>query len=288
MATKKETTALAVAENFQIANRYENIDPELLAELQDQMEDLDPESGISCLKIKIPSAGGLAYEVQGEDEDDVEYMKQIDAVIVFTHRANGYWPGAFGDDESKAPACASMDGKTGLWTESGEVSSCETCPYNQYGSAIDNRGDQARGKACKNMRRLYLMMSGDPNLYLLTVPPTSIKEVNKQLAKIIGGGVPYTGLIVSLTLEKTKNAAGVDYSKVIIKKSAPLPSAVAAQAVAMRRRIKEQYQNVALTIDDYTAAPAQDGAAATNAVPADGAPQFEEVPTAEAGELPFN
>ena len=56
MATKKNETALAVADNFQLMNRYEGIDPELLAELQDEMDDLDPESGITCLKIKIPLA----------------------------------------------------------------------------------------------------------------------------------------------------------------------------------------------------------------------------------------
>lgn len=58
MATKKNE--LAPIDNFQIANRYEGMDPELLAELQDQMEDLDDESGIQCRLIKIPAGGGLA------------------------------------------------------------------------------------------------------------------------------------------------------------------------------------------------------------------------------------
>lgn len=104
MATKKNETALAVADNFQLMNRYEGIDPELLAELQDEMDDLDPESGITCLKIKIPSGGGLAYEVQTDEEDDAEYMKQIDGVVIFTHRANGFWPGAYGSGEDQNPA----------------------------------------------------------------------------------------------------------------------------------------------------------------------------------------
>ena len=66
MADKKNSTALATMDSFAIANRYEGIDPELLAELQDQMEDLDPESGITCRQIKVPSAGGIAYAVRGE------------------------------------------------------------------------------------------------------------------------------------------------------------------------------------------------------------------------------
>ena len=150
-----------------------------------------------------------------------------------------------------------MDGKTAIWTDTGELRSCEGCPYNEYGSGADQTGKQGRGKACKNMRRLYLMMSGDPNLYLLTVPPTSIKDVNRQLAKILAGGVPYTGMILRFTLEKATNANGVAYSKVVIKKGGILPAAIAAQAIALRRQVKEQYQSVAITLDDYTPATEQ-------------------------------
>lgn len=256
MATKKNE--LAPIDNFQIANRYEGMDPELLAELQDQMEDLDDESGIQCRLIKIPAGGGLAYEVQGEDDDDVEYMKEISGVIVFTHRMNGYWPNSYGtgEGEDKIPLCSSMDGKTGLCRDIGEVRSCESCPMNQFGSGTDAKGEASRGKACKNMRRLYMMLDGDPNFYLLTVPPTSIKEVNRQLAKIMGSkGIPYTGLIVSLKLEKAVNAGGIAYSKVVIEKKGLLPAAVANTAREMRREIKAQYQNMAITLDDYATAP---------------------------------
>ena len=285
MAEKKKTTALATLDTFSIANRYEGMDPEMMEELADEMNDLDPESGITCRKIKIPSGGGLAYEVQGEEETDVEYMKEINAVAVFTHRANGFWAGAYGDDDqNKAPVCSSIDGKTGIRIDSGEVISCETCPLNQFGSATDQKGEPSKGKACKNMRRLYLMMDNDPNFYLLTVPPTSIKDVNKQLAKIMAGGTPYTGLVLKLTLEKTKNAAGVDYSKVVISKAGLLPPAVSAIAKEMRRQIKEQYQSVAITSEDYAAAPEQ---SATAEAPADEAPApVENYTTAAADDFP--
>lgn len=289
----KKTTALATLDTFSIANRYEGMDPEMMAELQDEMSDLDPESGITCRKIKIPSGGGLAYEVQGEDETDADYMKEINAVIVFTHRVGGFWPGGYGDDEqNKIPVCSSMDGKTGLNIQTGEITSCENCPMNQFGSAIDQKGMAAKGKACKNMRRLYMMMDGDPNFYLLTVPPTSIRDVNKQLAKIMAGGVPYTGLVVRLTLEKTQNAAGVAYSKVVIGKSGLLPPAVSAVAKEMRRQIKEQYQSMAITADDYTSAPEQGAGGITpppdfQEAPAD-ADGFMNVPEMTDEELPFN
>ena len=283
MAKNKKTTALATLETFSIANRYEGMDPEMMEELEDEMSDLDPESGITCRKIKIPSGGGLAYEVQGEEETDVEYMKEIKAVVVFTHRVNGFWAGAYGDDDqNKAPVCSSIDGKTGVRIDSGEVISCETCPLNQFGSATDQKGEPGKGKACKNMRRLYLMMDNDPNFYLLTVPPTSIKDVNKQLAKIMAGGTPYTGLVLKLTLEKTKNAAGVEYSKVVISKAGLLSTAVSAAAKEMRRQIKEQYQSMAITSEDY-AAPEQSTAAETpDEIPA----PVENYTTATADDFP--
>ena len=308
MTTKKNETALATAEPFRLTKRYDGLDPELLAEIQDELGDLDPESGINCLKIKIPSGGATAYTVQGDEDGDEEYMKTIDAVIVFTHRANGYWPKPYGsgDDTNEPPICASMDGKTAIWAETGELRSCEGCPYNEYRSGTDQNGNQSRGKACKNMRRIYLMMSGDPNLYLLSVPPTSVRDVNRQLTKILAAGTPYVSMILRFTLEKAQNANGIAYSKVVIKRQGTLPPEVAAQATALRRQIKEQYKTVALTLDDYApadpqgqgqptparsngvdAGPISDEEWASITGEAAGAPAFEEAPSGDDSALPF-
>jgi hypothetical protein len=267
MAAKKN--ALVPMDSFTIAKRYEGMDSELLAELQDELADLDDERGITCRMIKIPAGGGVAYEVQGDDDDEVDYKKEIVGVIVFTHRMNGYWPGGFGSGEAedKIPFCSSMDGKTGLTRENGELHNCDACPMNQFGTASDSKGAQAKGKACKNMRRLYLMMDNDPNVYLLAVPPTSIREVNRQLAQIMGSkGIPYTSLIVSLRLEKAINAGGIAYSKVVIEKKGLLPAAAASDAKEMRRQIKTQYQSLAVTLDDYGVFP--DSAGSVDGIPA--------------------
>ncbi|MDE7243554.1 MAG: hypothetical protein K2O18_06205 [Oscillospiraceae bacterium] len=295
MATAKKDTTLAVRDNFAIANRYEGLDPELLAELKDEMEYLDPENGILCRQIKIPSGGGIAYEVQGEDDDDTDAMKEIEGVIVFTHRLSAFWPSSYGgDDGTKAPVCSSMDGKTGLNSQTGEVIDCEKCPYNQYGSATDQQGNRARGKACKNMRRLYILMNGDPNIYLLTVPPTSIRDVNKQLSKLTASGIPQIGAVVSLTLEKAKNGSGVAYSKVVIKKKALLSQAAANKAKLIREELKTQYQSMAITLDDYTGTAAASPKGQTVDVyptaeeaAAMGGVVFEEAPPHDDGDAPL-
>lgn len=282
MATKKNE--LAVVESFSLTAPFQDMDPEMLAELQDELSDLDDENGITCRQIKIPAGGKLAYEVQGEEEGDEEYLKEIEGVIVFTHRMNGFWPNAFGtstNPEDKIPVCSSMDGKSGLNIQTGCVDECERCPYNQYGS--DSKG--GKGKACKNMRRIYLMRSGDPNFYLLTVPPTSIKEVNKSLTRIMASkGIPYTNLIVSLKLAKATNVNGIDYSTVVIEKKGVLPPAAAKMAKEMRNQIKNKYKEMTLSLDDYaTTAPGTVADAAPTVQAAEG--EFVEVNDKD--DLPF-
>ena len=153
MAGKKNE--LALVGEFRIATPYEGLSEEELAELKDQMEDLEDESGISCRMIKIPAGGKLAYEVQGDEEGEEEYLKEIDGVVIFTHRLNGYWPNAFGtsnNPEDKIPVCSSMDGKSGLNTQTGALEDCEHCPLNAYGSDVKGgkgRSEERRvGKEC--------------------------------------------------------------------------------------------------------------------------------------------
>ena len=79
MATKKKTE-LTVAQDFHFRSRWDGVDEETMAEIREELESLGDNAGIACRKIKVPSGGGLAYEVEGEDKDDVEYKKEIEAV----------------------------------------------------------------------------------------------------------------------------------------------------------------------------------------------------------------
>ena len=261
MATQKKGTELAPVENFMIPDRYAGMTDEQKAELLDELGDFAEETALNFNMIKVPSGGQLAFIVQGDEDGDENYEKEIEAVIVFTHRLNGYWPNALGqsDDGNKAPDCSSMDGQTGVDRLTGEIKNCSTCPFNEFGS--DRNG---KGKACKNMRRLYLIRNNDPNLYMLSVPPTSVRDVNRQLTKIMATkSIPYTGLLIALKLQKTQNADGISYSKIVLEKRGVLPANIAAQAAAMRNEIKKQHVQAAITLDDYiaepTTAPESDG-----------------------------
>src|SRR5690606_23660519 len=154
---ESKTTALAVIENFTPAV----LDREAMME---ELEGLE----LTFDRVKIPSGGGLAFEIP-IDDDEVDTAKEIVGVIVDHHRVNAYWPAAF-SGQGQPPACSSMDGKTGVAPPDSEVAwagreqSCATCPLNQWGS--DENGS---GKACKNMVRLYILREGEAFPLMLTL-----------------------------------------------------------------------------------------------------------------------
>ena len=122
MTGKKQE--LAVVDNFQITTGMEEMDEELKQELADEMEDLDETHGITARQIKMPSGKIRVFALEDPDDpDNPETMKEIEAVILFTHRMNARWDNAFGtsEDGNHAPDCSAIDGKNGLEPATGEV-----------------------------------------------------------------------------------------------------------------------------------------------------------------------
>lgn len=238
----------ALINSFTVMSPFDTLDKDTLAEIQDEMEDLDSEGGFDCLRIKVPSSGGLAYEVSTED-DSVDYLKEMECVIVYTHKTNQLWSGSYGGSPDNTPICSSLDGKTGVNVATGKVCSCASCPNNKYGSYIGPDGTRGRGKACKNSMRVYLLLSGSSQLYMLTIPPTSMRDVDKTIKKMIMSGTPYTGAVVRFTLERAANSAGVTYSKVKLVKIGTLTAEQRAKVMQWRNQVKAERQTA--SGDDY-------------------------------------
>ena len=287
MATEKKNE-VATVDNFQIVTGYEEMDEDLKAELEDEMDDLDEDTGIDAKHIKIPSGGGKAFEVETDDPEDPEVLKEVDGVIIFTHRMNAYWAHKFGETDedgntNKIPDCSSMDGKSGLMRETGEIRDCATCPFNQFGS-------EGAGKACKNMRRLYILRDGKPDVYLLTVPPTSLKDINKALKALMGKTkTPYTRQIVTFKLSIAESKDKIKYSRVSLERKALLPDKLFPVTQKLRSELKKSYESVAITSGDYVAAAqeTQNNEAQESQQQAAGADEFMNVPEETDEALPF-
>ena len=169
-------------------------------DLADDMDGLQ----MSFQRIKIPSGGNLVFEIPTDDPENPNYEKTIEGVLIFHHDANAYWPEGSEYDENTAPLCSSLDGKLGIGEPGGH---CAMCAMNQYGTA-----SEGRGKACKNMRMLYLLQSGECVPIQISLPPTSLKPFKNFINQaFLLRRRPSYGSVIQIGLRK-ENTGGNDYS----------------------------------------------------------------------------
>ncbi len=169
-------------------------------DLADDMEGLQ----MSFQRIKIPSGGNLVFEIPTDAPENPNYEKTIEGVLIFHHDSNAYWPEGSEYDENTAPLCSSVDGKHGIGEPGG---SCAVCALNQYGTAAEGRG-----KACKNMRSLYLLQSGECVPIQISLPPTSLKPFKNFINQaFLLRRRPSYGSVIQIGLRK-ENTGGNDYS----------------------------------------------------------------------------
>ena len=95
--TENKQELATVGENAIAAAGTENF----LSEIAEEMDGL---GDISFDSIKIPSGGGLAFEVPGDDPENPGIEKEICGVILVRRAANGYWKDTF-NGENSMPDC---------------------------------------------------------------------------------------------------------------------------------------------------------------------------------------
>lgn len=219
MASKstKSTKELATLPEFAI----QTIDS---ADLREIMGDnLGGESlGVSDFeRLRVPSGGGLAWTVTDEDGEEVP-AKVVEGVIVHAHTARTYWAESIETSGgSTPPDCYSNDGKIGI----GEIPhddkasrACATCPLNVFGSS-----EKGSGKACKETRVLYLLRPGELLPTIVSVPPSSLVNFRRYALRLTSKATSLQAVTTRLSLEKSKNAAGIEFSRVVFERGERLP-----------------------------------------------------------------
>ncbi len=128
----------------------------LQGEVQTALENIDPR----------PPRVKLSRESQVFMLPDGSTQKTIEGIIVFHHKARGYWE----TEGQQVPTCSSMDGKAGT-DENGNTRPCAGCPHDAWGT-----GKDGRGKACKEMRWIYVLQEGEIIPSRISLPPTSLGQ----------------------------------------------------------------------------------------------------------------
>ncbi len=180
---------------------------------EDMADDME---GLSMMlnRAKIPAGGALQFEIPTDDPTRPEYTCSLVGVILHNHDSCAYWKPEDDDDteEDNLPLCSSYDGKTGIGSPGG---ACATCRMNAYGT-----GAKGRGKACKNMRVIYLLRSGEYMPLQLNLTPTSLKPFKDFLTKafLLRKRASF-GSVVEITLKPENNSNGKEkYSVAVFRR----------------------------------------------------------------------
>lgn len=268
-------TELAVMDHFDLQAAFTG----------DMKEAIDEEmSGLGLIsfdKVKIPSGGGLAFEVSGDEDEEPKCETAITGVILDHHPVNAYWAGNYGaGNGNDPPDCVSYDGNNGIVRETGEIKGCLGCPANLYGS-----GPDGRGKACKNAHRVYMLEEGNPVPIILSLPPTSLKYMRDYIGKrIVLKGLRCWQAVTKITLKKERNSAGISYSRAAFTFVGLLPAEDQKKAEAMKDYIRKEYRQVEINGADIS-----DGrqAGGGQAPPRSDPDEFMNIPEDAVDELPF-
>lgn len=246
-----------------------------MAAIFEELSDVDH---IEYGRIKIAGAGAGVFKVTDPGEEDSQTATEIVGVIILSHKCNAYWRAEYGSTEAdKTPDCASFDGITGVVSETGEARACKDCPLNEYGSA-----ENGLGKACKNMRRMYIMREGDILPMVLSLPGTALRAYDNYRTSLATKRKTPASVLTRITLKSARSKGNVEYSTPQFAAVGALP----ASEIARVREFAAQFEGVANRADTLA-----EDAERRNAgyVPARGAPtnaptEFVEVDDAE---MPF-
>lgn len=202
--------------------------------------------GRPTLKAKVGSGGVKVFTISNGNRDII--VESFRGVIIAHHKNNALFEGSGDEKMNTPPICSSTDGILGADHRTGECKNCETCPYNEFGSA-------GKGKACKNMHRLYILVEGSPIPVTLTIPPTSLELwSNYALMDVAASGLEMSEVVTEFSLTNAMNEAGQKYSLVNFKLVGKVSREVVEFCEKMGSAI-EQSPRLAIAPEDYNREP---------------------------------
>lgn len=205
MTTSKDDKALTVSE----PGKYALVAQAALDASEAMAEALAPGETLSINDlptVKVPTAGALNWQLPSGDA-----AKTIDGVILLRQPVRAYWKGSFDESGGGAPPdCSSADLQTGIGDngEGGSVHACATCPWAQFGSATNAKGEPAGGQACRQITRLFIATEGEMLPLLVLLSPTNFNQAKGYAVR-----QPLTSVETSIGLENATSGNGIKYSR---------------------------------------------------------------------------
>jgi len=178
-----EDAKFALAEREAQSTALETVDDATVsAFIQENMEMLKGQR-VQFPVIKIAHAGARAFKVEDLDSGEFDLVPGKDGLVanvIAADKFRMYYAKKYNSSEIVPPDCMSVDRIEGKGSPGGK---CTDCEKNEWESATNADGDSSKGKACKEMIRLFLMLENCDIPYQLVLPPSSIKSFSKYAGK---------------------------------------------------------------------------------------------------------
>ena len=178
----------------------------LPTELKDQFDLKDNMEGVTP---RLPQIG-IIHQGQMFIFPDESQVKDFIGIMLDTNPINAWWEQSYDETGGGTPPdCYSMDGIIpDLNCEKPQASTCRECPKNKF------KSDGNRGKACKNMKRVHILLEGEMLPHRLTLPPSNQKAIDMYISLLTSKGDPYQLVWTKFKLKKAQNKDSIVYSEI--------------------------------------------------------------------------
>ena len=191
-------------------------------------------------RVRIPSGGGTAWSIPALDGSE-EMAKTICGVIVYYRPVRAFWELSYDEGGGGCPPdCSSKDGKIGIGTPGG---TCGTCALNKFGS------DGGRGKACKEMRLLFVLTPESLLPLMVVLPPTSIQPMKQFMTRLTARMIRYNKVQVEIGLKEALNKDNIKFTHATFTVKTVLDDESAAHISAYSQSMRSAFEAIDIDID---------------------------------------
>lgn len=176
-------------------------------------------------------------------------IDEIRAIVLFKQKIRGCW-----EEGNKTPLCSSFDGITGI-DPNNNKRRCAECPQNAWGS-----GKEGRGKACKEMRRMFLLTPDNALPIQISFPPTSISVIDNFFSARLTNRISDIAKQVKFSLTKM-NKNGFDFAIAILKNGDDVPAKEILVVNNLRKQFVDGWKKIEIDEEDYMQGDAVDAEA---------------------------
>jgi hypothetical protein len=197
---KKTETAVVKAETntaLAVLGKYETN--------REQVQEFLDDGGLTFSdlpQIKVPAAGGKNWEMP-----DGTAQQSFKAVVLMQRETRAYWNPTAAD--GGPPDCSSNDGDVGHGNngQPGNTHDCHSCPWAQFGTAVNDKGEPGGGQACKLVTNMVVVCDEAGRLpAIVPLPPTSSKAARGFRNRVFARDRRRHEVLAEFTLEQKQGA----------------------------------------------------------------------------------